>query len=67
VTSRRPFGSTRLVDLYDARLRGDIVVVSYPLDTIRTAPNHRPIFGDTLSDKHAVDVLTHYRGVSELV
>jgi hypothetical protein len=67
VTCGHMFSSTHLVDLHDARLAGDTVIVAYPLETIKEAPNHQAIIGDLLSDEHGAEVLTHYRGVSQLV
>jgi hypothetical protein len=67
VTRGRVLTSTHLVDLYDARLAGDVVIVAYPLETIRQAPNHRAMIGNVLSDQHGAEVLSHYRGVAELV
>jgi hypothetical protein len=67
VTSGSVFRSTRLVDLYDARLTADAVVAAYPFETIKTAPNYQAMTGDTLGDEHAVEVLSHYRGAPQLV
>jgi hypothetical protein len=67
VTRGSIFRSTHLVDLYDAVLEQDRVVVAYPLETIMRAPNYRAMVGDTLSDGHAAHVLGHYRGAPQLV
>jgi len=67
VTRGHVFSSTHLVDLHDARLVGDTVIVAYPLEIIKQAPNHQAVIGDMLSDNHGVEVLTHYRGVPQLV
>jgi hypothetical protein len=67
VTSGSLLRSTRLVDLFDARLTADVVVTAYPWEKIRTAPNYRALLGDTLGDDHAVRVLRHYRGAPQLV
>jgi hypothetical protein len=62
VTLGRILRSTHLVDLLDARLDGDEVVAAYPVALIKTAPNHQALVGDTLSDRHAAEVLQHYKG-----
>lgn len=67
VTRGSIFRSTHLVDLYDARLDADALVVAYPLETIKEAPNYQALIGDTLSDDHAAHVLGHYRGTPQLV
>ena len=67
VTRGSIFRSTHLVDLYDASLDEDTVVVSYPLETIKAAPNYQALIGDTLSNDHATHVLSHYRGTPQLV
>ena len=67
VTSGSVFHTTRLVDLYDARLAADVVVVAYPWEKIKTAPNYQAMIGNTLSDDHGSHVLTHYRGTPQLV
>ena len=67
VTSGSLLRSTRLVDLFDARIAGDAVITVYPLETIRSAPSYRATAGDTLRIDHATRVLTHYRGVPQLV
>ena len=53
--------STHLVDLCDAQLDGDFLVVSYPNEKIDNAPYYRPLIGYTLAHYHAVEVLDHYR------
>jgi hypothetical protein len=53
--------STHLVDLSDALLDEQALAVIYPAELVRTAPNHRPMVGNTLSPDHAADVLAHYR------
>jgi hypothetical protein len=60
VTKGRIVRSTHLVDLRDALLDADTVVAAYPIALIATAPNHRALVGDTLSDRHAAEVLEHY-------
>jgi hypothetical protein len=67
VTRGSIFRSTHLVDLYEASLDEDAVVVAHPLETIKEAPNHHALIGDTLSDDHATHVLGHYRGTPQLV
>jgi hypothetical protein len=67
VTRGHLFSSTHLVDLHDARLTGDTVIVAYPHETIKGAPNHQAMIGDMLSDGHGAEVLAHYRGVTQLV
>jgi hypothetical protein len=67
VTRGHIFSSTHLVDLHDARLAGDTVIVAYPRETIKAAPNHKAMIGDMLSDDHGAEVLAHYRGVTQLV
>jgi hypothetical protein len=62
VTAGRVMRSTHLVDLLDAVLDGDDLVVAYPAATIKTAPNHGAMIGDTLSQGHAAELLQHYRG-----
>lgn len=62
VTRGRIVRSTHLVDLRDAVLDGDTVVAAYPIGLIAAAPNHQAIVGDTLSDRHAAEVLEYYRG-----
>lgn len=61
VTKGRIVRSTHLVDLRDALLDGDTVIAAYPIALIATAPNHQALVGDTLSDRHATEVLQHYR------
>ena len=62
VTSGKVFKATHLVDLCDAQIDGHVVVVSYPDDQIKAAPHYQPLIGNTLADRHAVEVLDHYRG-----
>lgn len=54
--------TTHLVDLCDAQIDGDVLVVSYPGEKIEGAPHYRPLIGYTLAAYHAVEVLVHYRG-----
>lgn len=63
VSLGRTLRSPHLVDLLDARLDGDEVVAAYPVALIGTAPNRRALRGDKLSDRHATEVLQHYRGL----
>jgi hypothetical protein len=65
VTSGSFIRSTHLVDLHDAKLDAGTLVVPYPLETIRNAPNYRAMIGDTLSKRDAAHVLGHYRGTPE--
>jgi hypothetical protein len=51
-----------LVDLCEAQINDDGLVVSYPGEKIEAAPHYRPLIGDTLEHDHAVEVLDHYRG-----
>jgi hypothetical protein len=67
VTRGSIFRSTHLVDLYDASFDQDRVVVVYPLETIKEAPNYHAMIGNTLSEDHAAHVLAHYRGTPQLV
>ena len=67
VTRGTVMRSTHLVDLYDAGIEGDSVVVVYPMDLIKEAPNYQAMLGDTLAEAHASHVLSHYRGASQLV
>jgi len=61
VRTGRLIRSTHLVDLSDALLDEQALAVIYPAELIGTAPNHRPMVGNTLSPQHAADVLAHYR------
>jgi hypothetical protein len=45
---------------------GNTVIVAYPLETITAAPNYRAVTGDMLSADGGSEVLTHYRGVTQL-
>lgn len=53
--------SAHLVDLRDALIDDDTVVVAYPAEKIKAAPSYRPPFGDILADQHAIHILNHYR------
>ncbi len=54
--------STHLVDLRDAQIDGEVLVVSYTDEKIDDAPHYRPLIGHTSAHYHAVEVLNHYRG-----
>jgi hypothetical protein len=53
--------STHLVDLMNADVDDQGLAVAYPTELISTAPNITPMAGNTLSSRHAADVLAHYR------
>jgi hypothetical protein len=61
VRTGRVLRTTHLVDLHDASLEGEAIVVIYPIDLITSAPNYRPLVGNTLSPHDAAAVLAHYR------
>jgi hypothetical protein len=68
VTRGSVFRKTHLVDLYDASFDQDRVVVAYPLEKIKEAPDYYAmIVGDTLSEDQAAHLLAHYRGTPQLV
>ena len=55
------FKSAHLVDLCDAKIDEDVLVVSYPGEKIEADPYYQPLVGDTLAEQHAIEVLDHYR------
>lgn len=65
VTSGLIRKSTHLVDLEQAELDGDAVWVPHARHTITTAPNFSPVVGNTLTDRHALDVRAHYWGAAQ--
>jgi hypothetical protein len=59
--------STHLVDLQGADLHQETVQVPHTRHTISNAPSYTPLIGDTLSDRHAVEIRDHYRGAGHPV
>lgn len=60
VTHRRILRSLHLVDLRNATLDGDVVTVPHSRTTIYRAPDHQPMIGNTLSERHSAEVIAHY-------